>query len=99
MSTSALRETTPDPAPSTPVTSVTSVTPRATSAPAAPRSQATATAPWYRRETWLAVTLSAFLPVLVGFLLPQSTHALLLALAALLLLVGAGLLVRRGPTR
>jgi VIT1/CCC1 family predicted Fe2+/Mn2+ transporter len=57
------------------------------------------TAPWYQRETWLAVTLSAFLPIIIGFALPQSTHKLLLATAAALLVVGVTLLVRRGATQ
>lgn len=93
MSSSALRETT-RPASSddsSPMPSYTATKPRKpVEAPAKP---------WYQREPWLAVTVSAFVPVAVGFALPQSVHMPLLALAGLLVIVGLGLLVRQGPTK
>jgi hypothetical protein len=97
MSTSALQTTRE-------AASSDSVAPRAASAPAPSRSRPADSrvadeGPWYRREAWLAVSLAAFVPIFVGFFTPQSMHVPLLALAALLVIVGLGLLVRRGVTR
>lgn len=105
MSSSALRATTPAPASSDPsfVSSPASpATSSSTSPAASPAAPATSSRPsdaWYRREPWLAVTLSAFVPVAVGFATPRSMHGPLLAVAAVLVVVGIGLLVRQGPTR
>ena len=55
--------------------------------------------PWYRREPWLAVNLASFVPIGVGFALPERTHAPLLGASALLLASSVALLMRQGPFR
>ena len=54
---------------------------------------------WYRREPWAAVTLSAFVPIVAAFALPEGVRVALLALSALLLVLGVVLLARQGLFR
>ncbi|WP_284351336.1 hypothetical protein [Roseisolibacter agri] len=53
--------------------------------------------PWYRSEPWLAVELSAFVPLLVVIAFPGRFQIALLALAGLLVVLGLVMLVRQGP--
>ena len=53
--------------------------------------------PWYRSEPWLAVELSAFVPLLVAIALPGRFQLALLVLAGLLVVLGLVMLVRQGP--
>ena len=55
--------------------------------------------PWYRREPWFATMLLAFVPLAVGFALPESTHVLLFAVSALLALTSVAMLLRQGVFR
>jgi hypothetical protein len=55
--------------------------------------------PWYRREPWLPVMLAAFVPIGVGFMLPQAFHLLLIGVSALLVLLSTAMLIRQGPFR
>jgi hypothetical protein len=55
--------------------------------------------PWYRREPWLSVAMAAFVPIGVGFALPEELHVLLLGMSALLVLLGVAMLIRQGPFR
>lgn len=51
--------------------------------------------PWYRREPWLLPSLLAFVPLGIALVVSKPLQTMLLALAGVLLLVGAVLLVRR----
>jgi hypothetical protein len=55
--------------------------------------------PWFRREPWLLTILAAFVPIGVGFALPEQLHVLLLGASALLVLLSVGMLIRQGPFR
>lgn len=61
-----------------------------TAASAAPRG-----APWYRGESWLVVSLAAFLPLLLALVVPQSLRVPLVGVAALLVACGMVMLARR----
>ena len=54
--------------------------------------------PWYRSETWLAVELSAFVPIALAFLLPAFQLPLFGA-GALLSVTGLAMLIFRKPTQ
>jgi hypothetical protein len=55
--------------------------------------------PWYRREPWLAVALASFVPIGVGFALPQQHHYLLLGMSAVLVVLSIAMLIREGRFR
>jgi hypothetical protein len=55
-------------------------------------------APWYKRETWLALCLAAFVPLLLGTIAPKSWQMLLFVVSALLFAGSIGLLVRTDRT-
>ena len=62
-----------------------------------PRTADATSWPWYRSEPWLAVELSAFVPLLVAIAFPGRFQIALLALAGLLVVLGLVMLVRQGP--
>lgn len=51
------------------------------------------TAPWYKREPWLAVCLAAFVPVIAALLAPQSWRVPLTAATAVLMFASMVMLV------
>ena len=59
-------------------------------------SDAPTSAPWYRREAWLLVSLAGFLPLLLALVVPQSLRVPLIAVAGLLIACGTVMLARRG---
>jgi hypothetical protein len=62
-------------------------------------SPAASSRPWYRTEPWIVPTLGAFLPMVAGLALEIEMVRPLLLLSALLLLLGAGMLLRQGVFR
>jgi hypothetical protein len=51
--------------------------------------------PWYRSEPWLAICFSAFIPIILALVLPESLKMPLLGVGVLLAAVGLALLVRK----
>ena len=51
--------------------------------------------PWYRRESWLAVCFSAFIPIVPALLLPGSLRTVLLGIGVAIAVVGLAMLVRK----
>lgn len=54
--------------------------------------------PWYRRESWLAVQVSSFVPILGAVLLPEAYRLPLCVLGGSLVAIGTLMLLRRKPT-
>lgn len=54
--------------------------------------------PWYRRESWLTVQISAFVPILGAVLLPETYRLPLCVLGGSLVAIGSLMLLRRKPT-
>lgn len=52
--------------------------------------------PWYRSEPWLAVGASAFVPVLLALVVPESLKVALAVIAGALMVASLWLLMRRG---
>ena len=55
--------------------------------------------PWYRGEPWLAINLSAFVPLGTALALPEWTHIPLLGASAMLAALSIVLLIRQGLFR
>ena len=93
-----LPEQQPTPAPSekTPMDESGPSPRRAPEVRAEPVVPAGATGPWYRREPWLAVMLSAFAPLAAAVFAPGSARVPLIGLTGLALIIGAVMLVRQG---
>ena len=53
---------------------------------------------WYRRESWLAVQISSFVPILGAVVLPETYRLPLCVLGGTLVVIGSVMLVRRKPT-
>jgi len=52
--------------------------------------------PWYRREPWLAVMITAFAPLAAAIFAPDPARYVLIGLTGLALIVGAVMLIRQG---
>jgi hypothetical protein len=51
--------------------------------------------PWYRSKPWLAVAVTAFVPVILALVAPEALKVALAGVAGALMLVSLGLLMRR----
>jgi hypothetical protein len=58
----------------------------------------TSDVPWYRRETWLAVQITAILPILGAMLVPAPYRLPLCVLGGALIAIGTLMLLRHKPT-
>jgi hypothetical protein len=72
--------------------------PRRRSAAEASETRDAADLPWYRRETWLAVQITAIIPILGAMLVPASYRLPLCVLGGLLVAIGTLMLLRHKPT-
>lgn len=66
---------------------------------AASRQAELAALPWYRRESWLAIILSAVVPIGISLLLPQTLKLAAVGVGGLLVLIGIVLLARHKPQK
>jgi hypothetical protein len=55
--------------------------------------------PWYRAEPWLAVAVTAFVPVILALVVPAQLKGALAGVAGALMLWSLWLLMRRGAPR
>lgn len=55
-------------------------------------------APWYRKERWLAVQLSALVPILGAMLVPAAYRVALCMVGAALIATGTIMMLRHRPT-
>ena len=55
--------------------------------------------PWYRTESWLAVMLAGFVPLLAAVIAPQTAHYPLIGWSGVLLVIGGVMLIRQGVFR
>lgn len=64
-----------------------------------PEPSAAASLPWYRSESWLAVMLAGFVPLLAAVIAPDAAQYPLIGLSGLLIVIGAVLMIRQGVFR
>ena len=55
--------------------------------------------PWYRSESWLAVMLAGFVPLVVAVVGPDAAQYPLIGLSGFLIVIGAVMLIRQGVFR
>jgi hypothetical protein len=55
--------------------------------------------PWYRSESWLAVMLAGFVPLLFAAIAPEAAQYPLIGVSGVLLAIGGVMLIRQGVFR
>lgn len=55
--------------------------------------------PWYRSESWLAVMMAGFVPLLIAIIAPEAAHYPLIGVSSVLLVIGGIMLIRQGVFR